>query len=639
MPAHLAELSDALRRRSLTLFVGPDLPATLTGVPPRAELARGLAARHGLDEGLSLAAAAQRVMERGSRFVFTDYLGRQLGPQGAPPGPLHRQIVALDAPAVISTCYDQRLEQAYAAAGVEIGRVVRDSDLPFVDPRRPVLIKLYGDLAQRDTLVVTEDDHYGLLRSRDREGLLDEVRRLLRATTVLFVGQNLAAPDFMLLWREALDRMGRFAVGAFAVWPGLPEVEQRVWAERMVRVIDAEPLALLAGLAGEPPPALPTTAPLSAPAGPAPARPPDGAAPRPAEPASDLEIWLRRRPGAPHEAIVTFRPAGAAADEHLVEGAAPAVALDPLLLLQHTADIAAYGEAIGAALFADMRLAVALVRAQERALGAGVPLRLRLRLDPDDPALHAVRWELVRDPQRAQFLCARGGLRFSRHLAASEALQPRPRGAGAPAALVAAASPRDLGDYGLPPLDVGAELGRASAALAGYAVTTLPGASLPALADALRAGPDILYLICHGALLEDGDSCLYLEGPGGGAAPARSAQVAAALEGLAVRPRLVVLAACQSAGATAHAGGRVALGPLLAQAGIGAVLAMHDSVRVETVAAGMPVLFDELRRHGSVDRAAAAMRSLLAARGDEWWQPVLYMRLRDGQLWSAGAPA
>ena len=51
-------------------------------------------------------------------------------------------------------------------AGQPINRVVRDSDLAFADPHLRMLIKLYGDIQQRDMLVVTEDDQLGLWRSR-----------------------------------------------------------------------------------------------------------------------------------------------------------------------------------------------------------------------------------------------------------------------------------------------------------------------------------------------------------------------------------------------------------------------------------------------------------------------------------------
>lgn len=633
MTNYLVELSEALQRRTLTLFVGADLPTALTGLPSRAELAQGLSERHGLAEGLSLATTAQQVMQRGNRFGFTDYIGRQLDTQGRTPGPIHQAIAALPVLSVITTCYDNLLEQAYREANTEINRLVRDSDLLFIDRDRPTLLKLYGDLQQRDTLIVTEDDQYSLWRNRDKEMLLDEVRRMLH-NTVLFIGHNLADPDFMLLWREALDRMGRFAVGAYAVCPGMSPADQRVWAERMIWIIDGEPLALLAALAGNQ--SLHDKSTEAKTNRTKPSVSPQSAAPPP-RPSADLAIWLRQRAGASHEAIVTFRPPDSPVDEQLVSGAPPAVAIDPQLLLPHSLDIDAYGEMLAAAFFADKRLALALVRAQERALGAGVPLRLRLQLDSDDPALYGVRWELLRDPERDHFLCTRDRIHFSRYLSSTDGSPISTDEATALTALVAVADPSDASTYGLSPLDTEAQLAYARTALAGYTLDELPHATLPTLADRLRAGPAVLYLICHGALLANGETCLYLEGPDGRAAPASAARVAAAISGLATRPRLVVLAACQSAGHTArHGSGLIALGPQLAQAGVSAVIAMHDDVAVDTVTAGMPVLFDELRRHGDVGRAAAAMRNVLATRGDDWWQPVLYLRLRDGRLWGSG---
>jgi hypothetical protein len=250
----ILSIQEQLANSRLVLFLGADLTAALTGIPSRADLAAGLVQRHNLPSGLSLAAAAQRVMQRGNRFTFTDYLIRQLDTLGKPPQPIHQLAAQLSTPMIITTAYDNLLEGAFQQAGVPINRVVRDSDLAFADPRRPTLIKLYGDLQQRDTLIVTEDDQYGLLRNRDKESLLDEVRRAIRSNAVLFLGYNMADPDFLLLWREVLDRAGRFALGAYAVHPGMAHDEHRVWAERQVQVIDAEPLALLQQIAGKPVP-------------------------------------------------------------------------------------------------------------------------------------------------------------------------------------------------------------------------------------------------------------------------------------------------------------------------------------------------------------------------------------------------
>jgi SIR2-like protein len=245
----ITAIKEQLAGAHLVLFLGADLPAALTGLPSRADLAAGLAQRHQLPAGLSLAATAQHVMQNGNRFVFTDYLIRQLDTLGKPPLRIHQLIVRLPAPIIITTAYDNLLELAFAQAGEPINRIVRDSDLAFADPHRRTLIKLYGDIQQRDTLVVAEDDHFGLWRSHEKESLLDEVRRAMRGNAILFLGYNLADPDFHLLWRDVLDRMGRFALGAYAAGPGIALDEQRIWAERQVRVIDMEPLALLEQLA------------------------------------------------------------------------------------------------------------------------------------------------------------------------------------------------------------------------------------------------------------------------------------------------------------------------------------------------------------------------------------------------------
>lgn len=629
-------LQEQLAANRLVLFLGADMPAELTGLPSRAELANGLAQYYQLPTAPSLAATAQRVMQAGNRFAFTDYLIRRLDTSGRTPQAFHQLLAQLPLPTIVTTAYDNLLELALQQAGRALNRVVRASDLAFIDPRRLTLIKLYGDLQQRDTLVVTEDDHYGLWRNPEKEGLLDEVRRAMRGNAVLFLGYNLADPDFRLLWQEVLERMGRFALGAYAVNPEMPADEREVWAERMVRIIDSDPLALLAALGEVPEPAIQNAAAPDSFAGKA--QHPGGS------PVSlidqtrvaELVLWLRQRADTGYEALVTLRLPDSAVDDHLIEGEPPIVNLDPFLLLPDTSDIETYGNTLRRILFADLRLSFAIVRAQERALGAGIPLRFRLQLDADDPALNSIRWELLQDPQHGHFLCTREQVRFSRYLsgAGSMSLSSERALTGSRTALIAVANPVDIQDYGLAPLDEQAQLKQATVALKGYKVTPLPQASFSTLIDELRTGPAILYLIAHGSQLDDGNTGVYLADADGKAMVIPAYRFASAIAGLASRPRLIVLAACQSAGQTGlPENNLIALAPQLAQAGVGAVIAMNDNVSVSTVTAGMPIVFDELRQHGSIDQAVAAMRNVLATRGDDWWQIVLYLRLRDGQLW------
>lgn len=249
MMPQLTELTDALQRNSLALFIGSDLPAQITGLPARSDLTHQLARRFGLDESLPLAEAAQRVGQAGRRWEFTDFIRNALDTTGQAPQPFHERVVALVSEhhirTLITTAYDNQLELAFQRAGVGVNRVVRASDLSFINPDRPTLFKLYGDVQQPDTLVVTDRDHLELLRDRDKEALVDEVRRALRYNTMLLIGYDLADPDFRFLFDQVAE--SRFARTAYAVWPGLPESEVRMWRDRGIVILDEDPLGMLTG--------------------------------------------------------------------------------------------------------------------------------------------------------------------------------------------------------------------------------------------------------------------------------------------------------------------------------------------------------------------------------------------------------
>lgn len=245
------ELVEQMGKGRVALFLGADLPQTVTGLPSRADLARGLAHRHGLDESLSLAEVAQRVSQAGNRWAFTDFIRNALDTAGKETQPFHRRIVEWvqehKVETLITTAYDNLLELAFQQAGVALNRVVRGGDVSFINPDRPTLIKLYGDAGQPDTLVVTDRDHSDLLRDREREPLIDEVRRAMRLNTVLFIGYNLADPDFRFLFDQVAE--SRFARTAYAVWPGLPEADVRMWRDRGIVIVETEPFDMVTGAA------------------------------------------------------------------------------------------------------------------------------------------------------------------------------------------------------------------------------------------------------------------------------------------------------------------------------------------------------------------------------------------------------
>jgi hypothetical protein len=357
----------------------------------------------------------------------------------------------------------------------------------------------------------------------------------------------------------------------------------------------------------------------------------------------DLEIGLHRRDGQTWTVELQCTRSDQDVDVRLVRDG-PSFELEELR--RHASDVVAYGRLLTDTLFAvdDVRQQFAMARAA--AESQDLPLRLRLFVGPNAPELHDVRWETLRDPDRDAALLTDEQMLFSRYLSSMDWRPVGVRPRAALRALLVIANPSDLDTYQpggrrLAPVDVAGERERSAAALYPIEVTDLASngrATLDELVAYLRdqRGYDILYLICHGFLAR-GEPQILLETGAGTVARVPGSALAERLHDLRTRPRLVVLASCQSAGHGAELrsddeGALAALGPRLAEAGIPAVLAMQGNISMQTMAELVPVFFRELRSDGHIDRALAVARSAVRDRPD-WSVPVLFMRLKSGRIW------
>jgi len=141
---------------------------------------------------------------------------------------------------------------------------------------------------------------------------------------------------------------------------------------------------------------------------------------------------------------------------------------------------------------------------------------------------------------------------------------------------------------------------------------------------------DILYLAAHGTVA-NGEPRIWLEDDDGKAAITSADELTVRIRELQQQPRLIVLASCQSAGKGAGEALQ-AIGPQLAQAGVPAVIAMQGNISMDSVKKIMPVFFTELQKDGQIDRALAVARGSIRDAQD-YWMPVLFMRLRSGKIW------
>jgi len=366
---------------------------------------------------------------------------------------------------------------------------------------------------------------------------------------------------------------------------------------------------------------------------------------------ADLEIGLERRGEQSYQVDLRYTGPDDDAGVRLVKEA-PSLKLDARSLRRHHANDEDYGRTLTQQLFGEAEIREAFNMARSNARSQEVPLRVRLFLDPRAYELHSLRWETMRDPDDLDStLLTSEHYYFSRYLSSYDWGPVHPRAKSQLKALVAIANPADLDPNQLAPVDVEGELARAVAGLGEIRTAALARvrdqsqfenvefvgtAGLNQIQDSLREGYDVLYLVCHGAL-ENDEAQLWLEDEAGKAHVVSDRELVTRLKELLDRPRLVVLASCQSAGSgdqrrSDDKGALAALGPRLAEMGIPAVLAMQGNITMRTVEAFMPVFFSELQRDGQIDRAVALARGAVRDRPD-WWMPVLFMRLKSGRLW------
>lgn len=319
-------------------------------------------------------------------------------------------------------------------------------------------------------------------------------------------------------------------------------------------------------------------------------------------------------------------------------------------------DLTAYGALLGEKLLPPRLLTLLTQGRSGLTNNPPIPLRIRLKIGPSAPELHHLRWETLRDPTDTSLLLSADTRQpFSRYLTSADSRPVRLSPKGSLKALVLAANPAPRAGDNLAPVDVAKELERARKALQSIKIDTLCSINDPdrlgpptlkMLVQALGQDYDILYLVCHGKLIQ-GTAKIWLEDdngqvdvvsvededlPNGVRRPGLATQIG----GLTVLPRLLVLASCESSGSgvTADGGVLAAMGPRLVDVGIPAVVAMQGSITMTSIDSFMPRFFEVLQDEGMVDLAvSAARKDLLNDARPDWWMPVLFMRLRSGRIW------
>ena len=344
---------------------------------------------------------------------------------------------------------------------------------------------------------------------------------------------------------------------------------------------------------------------------------------------ADLEIRILKKEDAGYPVEITFNGDQEFPQAHL---SADLPAID-------STDPAGTGQRLFNWLFADPHLAISWAQA----CGQQSQRRIRLRIDEDNPELHALPWETLRDPASGN-IAAMEATPFSRYLAGpwvpGSPILRRPIRIS-----VAIANPENLDEFNLTPINADQEFTALQQALAGVAdmeVTRLPEPiTLSSIEQAVRQSAHIVHFVCHGKydrkarftqlFLADDKNQVKLAADTDIADMLRH-QIANTDANSDDKVRMVYLSSCQTATRDSFDAFH-GLAPQMVAAGIPAVIAMQDLVPVKAAGAFSTTFYKELMDHGEVDRASNAARaSLLTAQIGGAAIPVLFLRLRSAQL-------
>jgi hypothetical protein len=213
LPEHLRELAAQLgekaRRGQLAVFIGAGVSAA-AGLPTWEQLVDELAERSGLDgelrEGLTRLppqdSAALLARELG-RDQLEGFVKERFGPTSY--ALAHALIADLPVQEFVTTNYDPLVE----LAACDIGRDI--TVLPFEDamPGAPWLLKLHGDAAHPESVVLTREEY--LQFGDSRAALAGVLHSLLITRHVLFVGTSMLDDDLIRIAhqvRSALQLQG-----------------------------------------------------------------------------------------------------------------------------------------------------------------------------------------------------------------------------------------------------------------------------------------------------------------------------------------------------------------------------------------------------------------------------------------------
>jgi O-acetyl-ADP-ribose deacetylase (regulator of RNase III) len=238
----VAELIAALRKRECVVFAGAGLSQG-AGLPSWSEfirhLAEDLGAPHAADLEYFLDVAQWHLEQKGEDRLV-EQIRRHFGPGRVRPTLSHYLLMSLPVRIVVTTNYDNLLEQSLDALRRHPATITNEQDVVGAGHGEGVsVVKLHGDAATGRRFVLSRDDFDRFLRERPAMAALLE--GLLLNHSFFFVGYGLRDPNFRQIHGRIADMLQSAKRMAFAATVDAPsEITpflRRQWANKGLHLL------------------------------------------------------------------------------------------------------------------------------------------------------------------------------------------------------------------------------------------------------------------------------------------------------------------------------------------------------------------------------------------------------------------
>lgn len=171
------------------------------------------------------------------RMALVERVARAVRLADAAPAPVHRSLCRLPLDVVITTNFDNLLEDAFRSVAKACHAVLDEPQLGLANPfPGPTLLKIHGDVSRPDRMILTESDFDSFLIRNPL--LATVVASHFAQRSVVLIGYSLSDPDLRQLLTMVRQRLGEGARAIYAIEVDASPSKIARFARRHVKVIN-----------------------------------------------------------------------------------------------------------------------------------------------------------------------------------------------------------------------------------------------------------------------------------------------------------------------------------------------------------------------------------------------------------------